>query len=130
MKNKEVMLSGIFTGVSGLFARIAMLGSGEGINFIFSLILNPFLWVSSILGMFGFFYLQAALHKGDISLVEPAISSIAIITPVILAVILLNEFVPVLRWIGVGLLLIGVIGINKGEEKSMIGNLYKELKKL
>ncbi len=127
MQNKDVILSGVMTGISGLFARLAMMDSGQGIASIQGLLISPYLWLASICGMLGFAYLQIALHRSDLSFVEPAVSSIAIITPVILAVILLDEFVPVLRWVGVGLLLIGVIGIDRGEEESLIGVLTKKL---
>jgi len=126
MKNKEVILSGTLTGISGLFARIAMINTGPGFAFVYSFLFNPFLWLSSAFGMLGFAYLQLALHKQDISFVEPAVSSIAIITPVVLAVVILNEYVPVLRWIGVGLLLLGVIGIHRGEKKSLLAILTEK----
>ena len=127
MKNKEIILSGIFTGISGLFARMAMLGMEPGFMALLSLITHPLFLLSSLSGIFGFSYLQIALHRQDLSFVEPAISSIAIITPVILAVIFLGEFVPVSRWIGVGLLLLGVIGIQEGEEKSLVGKISRKL---
>ena len=127
MKNEEVVLSGIFTGISGLFARIAMIGTAPGLMFLPSLLFNPFFLLSSLSGVFGFSYLQIALHRQDLSFVEPAVSSIAIITPVVLAVVFLSEFVPVSRWIGVGMLLLGVIGIQQGEEKSLVSIISRKL---
>ena len=128
MKNEEVILSGIFTGISGLFARMAMIDTDFGVMLIPSLLTNPLFLLSALSGVFGFSYLQIALHGRDISFVEPAVSSIAIITPVVLAVVFLREFVPISRWIGVGLLLLGVIGIQQGEEKSLVGIISKKLK--
>lgn len=129
MKNKEVILSGTFTGISGLFARAAILESGEGMMFLTALLTHPMFWLSSLCGLLGFSYMQIALHKKDLSFVQPAVSSIAIVTPVILAVIFLNEIVPVLRWIGVGLLLLGIVGIHEGEERGFGASLSKKLSK-
>ena len=42
-------------------------------------------------------------------------SAISVITPVIASVILLGEFVPFQRWLGIWLILVGVIGISRGE---------------
>jgi uncharacterized membrane protein len=130
MKNKDVILSGVFTGISGLFARMAMLKSDSGFALIYSLISNPFFWLSSLCGILGFAYLQISLHRDDLSFVQPAVSSVAIVTPIILAVIFLNEHVPVLRWMGVGLLLLGIIGIHKKEEKGLVKKLYTGIKRL
>ena len=127
MKNEEVILSGIFTGISGLFARMAMISTAPGLMFLPSLLFNPFFLLSSLSGVFGFSYLQIALHRQDLSFVEPAVSSIAIVTPVILAVVFLSEFVPISRWIGVGLLLLGVIGIQQGEKKSLVSIISRKL---
>lgn len=128
MKNKEIMLSGILTGISGLFARMAMMGTGWDMALLTGIILNPYFLLACAFGIGGFSYLQLALHKDDLSFVGPAVSSIAIITPIILAVIVLKELVPVLRWIGVGLLLLGVIGIAKGEKDSLLGIISKRLR--
>ncbi len=127
IKNQEIMISGILTGVSGLFARMAMMNTRWDMAFLQGIFFNPYFMLSCLFGIGGFSYLQLALHRGDISFVEPAVSSIAIITPIILAVIVLKEYVPVLRWIGVGLLLIGVIGIEKGEKDSLLGVISKRL---
>ena len=118
MKNKEVMLSGIFTGISGLFARAAMINTGEGFAFIQTIIFEPMIWLSCITGVLGFAYLQIALHRNDVSFVGPVVSSIGIITPVILAVIFLNEYVPPSRWVGVGLMLLGITGFSKETRKA------------
>lgn len=128
MKNREIIMSGILTGISGLFARVSMMGTGWDVSSIQSVISNPNLLLACLFGMGGFTYLQLALHKDDISFVEPAVSSIAIITPIVLAVIFLDELVPLIRWIGVGMLLLGVIGIEKGEKDSLLGVIAKQLK--
>lgn len=127
MKNEEIVLSGIFTGISGLFARMALMGTPFEIAFLLGVLIHPLFLLSSLSGIFGFVYLQIALHRQDLSFVEPAISSIAIITPVVLAVVFLREFVPISRWIGVGLLMLGVIGIQQGESKSLVDMISKKL---
>ena len=129
MINKEMIISGIFTGVSGIFARIGMMLADPGMTLITQLIFNPFLWISSAFGIAGFAYLQKALHKAHVSLVEPTITSIAITTPVILGVIFLDELITVLKWIGIGLIIIGVIGIGEEDGKeSPIDALFNKLK--
>ena len=114
IKKKEVLMSGILTGISAVYARIGMAGTGPDLTYIYSFLFNPALWIASALGIAGFAYLQISLHKYDLSFVEPAVASVAIITPVILAVIFLGEYVPPLRWVGVGLLILGIVGLGKG----------------
>ncbi|MBN2330991.1 MAG: hypothetical protein JXC85_04180 [Candidatus Aenigmarchaeota archaeon] len=129
MKNREIIMSGILTGISGLFARMAMMDTGWDLSSMQAVISNPHFVLACLFGIGGFAYLQLALHKGDLSFVQPAVSSIAIITPIVLAVILLREFVPAIRWVGVGLLLIGVIGIEKGEKDSLLGVIARRLRR-
>jgi hypothetical protein len=90
MKNKEVILSGILMGISGIFARMAMIVAGHSYE-LQDFLFNPLLWVSWAFGLVGFGYLQLALYKHNVSFVGPVVSSIAITTPVILAVVVLNE---------------------------------------
>lgn len=120
MKRQEVIASGILMGISGIITRMAMINTGEFLT-IESFIFNPLIWISSAFGIMSFVYLQISLHKYDISFVNPVVSSIAITTPVILAVIILDEYVSLSRWIGVGLIIIGVLGLS-GDDDSK--NLY------
>jgi multidrug transporter EmrE-like cation transporter len=115
MKNKEVILSGILMGISGIFARMAMIVAGHSYE-LQDFLFNPLLWVSWAFGLVGFGYLQLALYKHNVSFVGPVVSSIAITTPVILAVVVLNEHVSPLRWVGVGLIILGVLAIGQSEK--------------
>jgi len=114
MKKKEVLISGLFTGISAVFAKIGMTNAPADFTFLFAFLSSPMLLISVAFGVTGFAYLQISLHKSDLSFVGPVAASLAIITPVILAVIFLNEYVPPLRWVGVGLLILGMVGWGKG----------------
>ena len=119
---REVVISGILTGISGLIARIAMKDTGPAFPLMLGVLLNPVLWISSAFGIAGFAYLQKALYKYNISFVGPAVSSIAIITPLVLAAVVLGERISIMGWAGVVLILIGIAGIGR----SYSGNLYSK----
>lgn len=129
VRNREIILSGVFTGISGLFVSMAISDTGAGMGSLILLALSPMFWLSCVCGGLGFTYLQIALHEKDLSLVQPAVSSIAIVTPVVLAVIFLGEYVPPSRWAGVGLLLVGIIGIQKGDSEGMLRRLYGRIRR-
>jgi len=114
MNTKELVLSGVFTGISGIFARLGMKDTAPGLQFLAGLIYNPMLLLASAFGIAGFVYLQRSLYRFNVSFASPVASSIAIMTPVLLAIAFLDERISWLRWIGIGLIILGVVGMAQG----------------
>lgn len=102
-------------GHSGLCVHLGMKGLRAGSDLTFSFVASPWSWLALAFGLAGFVYLQKALYTERVAYVMPTVSSLSIITPVVMSAILLDEYVSLLRWIGLWLVLVGVIGIGKGE---------------
>ena len=115
MKLEDAVGSGVLIGTSGLLAHVAMEGADSLLELLVMLLASPVSWTAMALGAGGFILLQRALYKERIAYVVPLVSAISVITPVIASVILLGEFVPFQRWLGIWLILVGVIGISRGE---------------
>lgn len=102
-------------GLSGLCVHLGMKGVRTGSDFAFSFALSPWSWLALAFGAAGFFYMQKALYTEKVAYVVPTVSSLSIVTPVVMSAVLLNEYVSLLRWIGLWLILVGVIGISRGD---------------
>jgi multidrug transporter EmrE-like cation transporter len=131
LKLEEAIVSGVAMGVSGLFVHMGMLDAGIDAAFLLRFVQNPWSWLSVALGAFGFVYLQKALHREKISYVVPTVSACSIITPVILSVVILQEYVSPVQWAGIWFIMLGVIGISKGEwdEELLSGTINRLDKK-
>ena len=81
---------------------------GQVPHFLISLLTQPVL----LSGMFLYFLSAVAwsylLTKLDISFVQPILALTYVVTPV-LAIFLLGEHVPLLRWVGIAVIILGVI---------------------
>jgi len=129
VKLQDAMTSGIVLGISALLARVALGDAVVGIYAPVLIFMNPLSWLSLFIGAIGFVYLQKALHQEKISYVAPLVSSLSIITPVILSVVFFHEGVPVMRWLGIWLILVGVIGISHGDwEEGLIAGFIKHFR--
>lgn len=117
VKVNETVVSGIMMGISGLFAKMAMLEIPIDITLLADFLQNPYSWLSGAFGIVAFVYLQKALYRSRISYVVPTAIAFSIITPIVLSVVLLGEYVSFLRWIGVGLITMGVIGLARDEAR-------------
>lgn len=115
-------------GVSSLFVKLAMADAKINITFLLEFLVNPFAWIAMAVGGTGFLYLQKALYKKNVSSVVPTVSAFSIITPVILSVIFLNDQVSLVNWIGVSLVMFGIIGITRNEKESLLEKIAKTLK--
>ncbi len=82
------------------------------INFLFRLFTN----ITSLAGMFLYFLSAVTwsylLTKLDISYVQPILALTYVATP-ILAILLLNEHVPPVRWVGIAVIVLGVFIVAK-----------------
>ena len=76
-------------------------------EYLFNLFTNP----QSLSGIFLYFMSALTwsylLTKLDISFVQPILALTYVVTP-ILAIFLLNEHVPVMRWVGIMVVILGV----------------------
>jgi multidrug transporter EmrE-like cation transporter len=126
VKLADAVMSGTAMGVSGLFLRLAVMDIPVGMAMFHMLLLDPYAWLSAACGIAAFFYLQRALFSRKISIVVPVVSACSIITPLILSVIFLSEYIPAHRWIGVGMIMVGVIGIAGKEDESAMHKLLRK----
>jgi len=131
VKLGDALISGMLLGLSGLLVRMVMSEVRITVSFIASFIFNPLSWIAIAAGLTAFFYLQRALYRKKISYVVPIVSALSIVTPVVLSVVFLNEYVPLIRWLGIGLILVGVVGISKEkDEDGMISGLFKYMRRI
>jgi uncharacterized membrane protein len=117
-------------GLSGLCVHLGMNGVRTGSDFAFSFIASPWSWIALAFGAAGFFYLQKALYTEKVAYVVPTVSSLSIVTPVVLSAVLLDDYVSLMRWIGLWLILVGVIGISRNEwEEGFIESIMRKARK-
>jgi multidrug transporter EmrE-like cation transporter len=100
-----------------------------GSDFAFSFALGPWSLLALAFGAAGFLYLQKALYTERVAYVVPIVSALSIVTPVVMSAVLLDEYVSLMNWIGLWLILVGVIGIGKGEwDEGLIASLMKRVR--
>jgi uncharacterized membrane protein len=117
-------------GVSGLLVRMGMKEIEMGPAFLLSFASEPWSWLALAFGAAGFIYLQKALFSERVAYVVPTVSALSIVTPVVISSVILGEYVSLLRWIGLWLILVGVIGISKGEwDEGLIASLLKSVRR-
>ena len=121
--------AGIALGLSGLFVRVATTGIPMNAAFIPSFFMSPFSFFALLFGIYGLVYLQISLYKNDIIFVVPLVSALSVATPIILATIFLDEYVPAIKWLGLLLILIGTVGMTKDGKKSLLGAIRLKFKK-
>jgi len=106
------ILNGAFGGIlmkkgATQIGHIEVHSLGQLVNYLFKLFTNA----ESLTGMFLYFFSAVVwsylLTKLDISFVQPILALTYVVTP-ILAIILLNEHVVLMRWIGIFVIVIGV----------------------
>ncbi len=71
-------------------------------------LLNPYVVIGTILNALFYFLFLAALSWTDVTVVLP-MTALEFGMAALLAVVLLNEVVPTLRWAGIVLVIVGVI---------------------
>ncbi len=79
-------------------------------------LLNPYVVVGTVLNGVFYFLFLAALSWADVTVVLP-MTALEFGMAAILAVVLLNEVVPIMRWAGIALVIVGVflIAVAGGE---------------
>lgn len=107
------ILMGAFGGIlmkigAGQIGRPEIHSFSQLLSYLFQLFTN----VPSLAGVFLYFFSAVIwaylLTKLSISLVQPILALTYVVTP-ILAVVLLHEGVPALRWLGILVIIIGVV---------------------
>ena len=107
-------ISGVLLGFSMFFVKITIF---SGVGFF----INPLTWLAAFLGLAGFLIMQKSFHDGYVSISISLIAGISIIIPVVLANLFLGEVVG-MDWLGIVLILLGVLILG-------FGSRHKELKK-
>lgn len=103
---------GILTklGAPGLFTDIH--SAGDIVKFMFSMITN----IPVLTGMVLYFGASVVwaylLTKLPLSYVQPILALTYVVTP-ILAIVLINEQVPALRWLGIAVIIVGVFIVSR-----------------
>lgn len=89
-------------------ASFAYHSTWDILHFVLQAAINPYLWCA-LISVFTLFCVWATiLSKVDLSVAVPVASFSYIIIP-LTSIIFLGERVPVIRWLGIGVILIGVI---------------------
>ena len=107
-----VTLCTIFTSAGQIFFKL----SSQNLNSIGQIILNVPLWIGFILYGLGSLLMILALKYGDLSLVYPFIA-LSFVLVNILSIIIFNEHVKMLNWVGITAIILGVSLIGYGSSK-------------
>jgi len=105
------VIAGILIGVAGYLIKLVMSSISLNATFLVSILLQPLSYVAGVLGLVGFLIFQKSLYKGKVSVVTPIMSGIGILLPVALAIIFLGEPSPLIKLVGIVLILMGVAGL-------------------
>lgn len=97
---------------AGNIGQVEIHSIGQVIGYVFKLFTN----IQSLIGI-SLYFLSAVtwsylLTKLDISLVQPILALTYIVTP-ILAIFILGEHVPSMRWLGIAIIIFGVFVVAK-----------------
>ncbi len=101
-------LGGVFGGLTTLFQRVHTWQIQTLHQNFFA---NPFLYIWVICAVLSFVVLQFAYQRDKAIRIIPVFSSHFIILPVLGGVLCFNESMAALQWLGVGLILAGVLAI-------------------
>ncbi|MBN2737488.1 MAG: EamA family transporter [Spirochaetales bacterium] len=108
MKFIIIIASIVLGAVGQFFLKLgADRATGEGMAFFFSLAKNPYTYIGSFCYFFSFFSWMWLLNKFELSYLRPLVGLGYIVTTV-LAVFFLQEKITLVRWIGIGLIVVGV----------------------
>lgn len=105
----------IFGSLGGILFKIAgsrMADFEMSLKWIFNFILNPYVLSGFILYFIPGLIWIFLLKKYPLSFVQPILALTYVITP-ILAIVLLQEKIPIVRWVGIIIIIIGVFIISK-----------------
>jgi len=126
LKIDNAIISGVLFGIAGLLVRRVMLMIRADLSFVMNFFSDPLAWIAVLVGLGGFTYMQSALHEKNLSYVVPVVSAYSIITPLIISVVFMSETVQAIRWLGILLILMGIVGMNRKTSKSVLGALFGE----
>lgn len=80
---------------------------GQLVHYIFVLLTNPYSLAGILLYFMSAVVWSYLLIKLDISFVQPILALTYVVTP-ILAIFILKEHVPMIRWLGIAVIIMGV----------------------
>ncbi len=117
MKNntKAVFLALVCTLIVSVAQIFLKMGS-ENFEISLNQIYNYPLLIGGLLYVSGLFCFIYAFRWGELSVVYPVMASSYVVVT-LLSVYFLNEIIAVQKWMGVGLIIFGVIFISKGGEQ-------------
>jgi uncharacterized membrane protein len=124
------VVSGVVMGLSGLCVHLGMKGVRTAPDFALLFVANPWSWFALAFGVTAFVYMQKALYAEKVAYVVPTVSALSIVTPVVISAVVLDEYVSLLRWIGLWLIMVGVIGLGRsGSDDGFLTSMLKRPRK-
>lgn len=105
------IVAGVLIGVAGFLVKLVMSKISLNAGFILGVLFNPISYLAGLLGIIGFVIFQKSLYKGKVSTITPVMNGLAILVPVVLAVLFLAETVSTIKIAGIVLIVVGVAGL-------------------
>ncbi len=105
------ILAGMLIGIAGFLVKMVMSKVSLNSGFISGVLYNPITYLAGVLGIVGFVIFQKSLYKGKISTITPVMNGLAILVPIVLAVLFLEESLSTIKIVGVALIVIGIAGL-------------------
>lgn len=90
-----------------LHGGISSIGFNNLFEFAFTALSSWLVWVGILIYVTNFILWLVILYRVDLSIAVPVGSTVYVFVP-ILAIIFLNEHVSPLRWVGIGLIILGI----------------------
>lgn len=103
------VVSGTLVAAAMLLVKIAVGNIALSAAGVFNAVANPLAIMALILGVAGFLAMQYGLRFWHIAAVIPLITGVGILVSNVLAFALIGEIIPALRWVGIFIILIGII---------------------
>lgn len=94
---------------------IGFVSFSNALEFIFRNALSPWVWSGILLYSLTFFIWIVVLSRIDLSIALPVGSTSYILTP-LMAILFLKENVPPLRWLGIMLIIAGMLFVSKSTQ--------------
>jgi uncharacterized membrane protein len=108
-----IVIAALFASAGQIFYKYA----GNRLDgTIISFILNPFVYIDVLFYGMGFVFMLKALLKGEITVIYPIMATsfiwVALLSPLFFA-----DSMSISKWIGIGIIIIGVYCVAKGGQK-------------
>ena len=107
-----VLLAAMFAAIGQILYKLASNKIVDIISFLF----NPYIYVGVIIYAIGLFFTLKSLVYGEVSVVYPMMAT-SLIWVSLLSPLFFNDSMTLIKWIGIGIIILGVFFISKGAEK-------------